>query len=198
MVLALVQGHTHAPVRQLFESRRPAFRAVAQGKTGREPLGRIGHKLAVDFRLVDLGNVPCRAHQRMAERTVVGHEKQSLGVLVQPPDRKQAAPQLFGEQLEHGIVALVPARRDDARRLVEHIVPLLAVGLLAPVKRHAVRVGIDLGRRVALDRAADRHAARTDVALHFFPAAAVQVTQQLVQSHLRHFASPANRILVIV
>ena len=198
MVLALVQRHAHAPVRQQLEQRRAADRAVAQRQSGAEALRRVGDERAVKLGLVDLGNVPRRAHQRMAERTVIGHKQQALGVLVEPPDREQAAPQALGEQLQHGAVPLVAARRDDAGRLVEHIVALRAIGLLAPVERHAVRIRIDLGCGVALRRAVHRNAACTDEALHFFSAAAVQVTEQLVQSYLRHFVSPANRILNIV
>ena len=53
---------------------------VQHQSTGSEALRRVGDERAVKLGLVDLGNVPRRAHQRMAERTVVGHEQQALGV----------------------------------------------------------------------------------------------------------------------
>ena len=54
---------------------------------------------------------------------------------VQPSHRKQAAPQLSRKQLEHGIVALIAACRDNAHRLVEHVVPLCAVALHGAIHR---------------------------------------------------------------
>ena len=132
----------------------------------------------------------------MAERAIVRDEQQSLGVLVQPSHRKQAAPQLGWKQLKHGIVTLIAACRDNTHRLVEHIVPLCAVALHGAIHRRLRPVGIDLERRILLHGAVHRDASRTNECLHFLAAAAVQVGQQFVQSHLWHFVPSANTFLL--
>ena len=132
----------------------------------------------------------------MAECAVVRDEQQSLGVLVQPSHRKQAAPQFGRKQLEHGIVALIAACRDNAHRLVEHVVPLCTVALHGAIHRRLRPIRIDLERRIFLHSAVHRDASRTNERLHFLAAAAVQVGQQFVQSHLWHFVPSANTFLL--
>ena len=93
---------------------------------------------------IGLWHMLYRGKQPMRKRPVVCNQQKPLGVLVQPSHRKQTAPQLGRKQLEHGIVALIAACRDNAHRLVEHVVPLCAVALHGAIHRRCDRSGSTL------------------------------------------------------
>ena len=91
----------------------------------------------------------------------------------------------------------VPTRRDHTGGLIEHVIPLRAVALHLPVHRNRRSLRIELGRRIADHLPFHRHTAGADERLHFFPAAAIEVGEQFIQTHLGHFVPPDNPLLAI-
>ena len=128
----------------------------------------------------------------MAERPVVRYDQQPLGVLIQPSDRKQATPLVLRKKPEHCRVPRVPTRRDHTGGLIEHVIPLRAVALHLPVHRNRRSLRIELGRRIADHLPFHRHTAGADERLHFFPAAAIEVGEQFIQTHLGHLCLPTT------
>ena len=64
----------------------------------------------------------------MGQGAVVGEEQEPLGVLIQAAHRRKApAPQLRGQQVQHGFLPAVPGGGENAGRLVEHQIGKAAV-----------------------------------------------------------------------
>ena len=192
MELALAQGDFHGGqpvVRRLLQHAqlgRAADRAVLQHDTRLELRGRVRPERARDMGQIELVHMPPGRGQCVAHRAVVGQQEQTLGVLVQPPDRKQSPPLGGGQEVEHGFLRGILGRGDDAARLVEHHIPLPPGAQRTAAQTDRIRVRVDLLRRVAAGHAVDRHQTAADHPGHFPPGARAPSGKHFIQPLARH------------
>jgi hypothetical protein len=111
-----------------------------------------------------------RVGKAVVDAAIIGQQKQSGGILVQPAHRKKALRQVH--QIRHHRLALVFAAGHHPFRLVEHDIDVP----ITPAHRHTLELhhiafGIHFGSESGHHLAVDGHLTGQDVSLPFSPGA---------------------------
>ena len=162
--------------------------AVIQHNAGRHLDDLLLSGAGIDRDAVQLADTAGRVGQHIDECAVIGHEQQTLAVLVQAAHRAQHGGHI-GNKIHDGLAAtVVRAGRQIAAGLVQHDIGVLALAhdaLCLSVDHDLVIVGVHLvaqGDRVAVDL----DLARSDQALGLAAGADALVGQYLLNTLFCH------------
>jgi len=147
----------------------------------------------LDLYQIGLAYLVTGVGQPQAKSAVVGEQQQSLGVLVEPPDREQPR-QRVRQQIDRPFPAMrVPIGAENAGGLVERNVHLAPDNDRLAIDGHRVAVGIDLAAKNTDGLAVDEDLALLDQLLAPAPRGYARVRKEFLETNHKDMVARPRR-----
>jgi len=167
--------------------RRQWSRLVVQLHAGQQLRYQFGRDRIMRGGFINLGDVPLGRRLLVDERTVIRHQQQAGGVVIEPPHRLHIAPrELFGQQGQDAGVVAGFSGTFEVGRLVQRDVHMFTVNpLIAEYPEHET-AGFDSDPAISDGLSGDAHFTGGDQFTAPFSRTKALRLQDAVQSQFAH------------